>query len=105
MDEIDNGVKLMMSYSIRPDDAQAYYEYVLGHYIPVMQSKGLEVAEAWHTAYGDYPNRLIAFVARDHETVRQVIDDGSWDELNERLMELVTDFDYKIIPYKIGFQF
>lgn len=105
MDDIDNGLKLVLTYNIDPDEAQAYYQYVLGQYIPTMQGMGLEVTEAWHTAYGDYPNRLIVFVSRDKETLRQVLDGDSWDELNEQLFEYVTDFEYKVIPYKVGFQF
>jgi hypothetical protein len=105
MDPISNGLKLVMSYNIRPNDAQAYYQFVLGHYIPQMQSMGLEMAEAWHTAYGDYPSRLIVFVSQDEYTIRQVVNDAAWDELNDRLLQFVTDFDYKVIPYRIGFQF
>lgn len=105
MDENIGGLKLLLSYNIRPEGGQEYYEYVLGHYIPVMQSMGLEVTEAWHTAYGDYPSRLLAFVSRDRETVQQLMNDEAWDELNERLLQHVTDFDYKVISYKIGFQF
>lgn len=105
MDQIDNGLKLVMSYNIRPGDSQEYYQFVLGHYIPQLQSMGLEMSEAWHTAYGDYPNRLIVFVSQDQQTVWRVVNDLAWDELNDRLQQFVTDFDYKIIPYRIGFQF
>ena len=99
------GLKLLLSYNINPEEAQEYYTYVLGQYIPAMQSMGLEVGEAWHTAYGDYPNRLIAFISRDHETVLRVLDDEAWEELNEQLLQHVSDFTYKVIPYKVGFQF
>lgn len=105
MDEIDSGLKLLLSYNVRPEGAQEYYEFVLGQYIPVMQSMGLEVTEAWHTAYGDYPNRLVAFVSRDRDTVRRLMNDETWEELNERLLQYVTDFDYKVIAYRMGFQF
>jgi hypothetical protein len=105
MDQIENGLKLVLSYNIQPQGAQEYYQFVLGQYIPAMQSLGLEMAEAWHTAYGDYPNRLIVFVSRDQETARQAINDPTWDELNDRLLEFVTDFDYKLIPYRLGFQY
>jgi hypothetical protein len=105
MNTIDNGLKLVLSYDIRPDADQEYYQFVLGQYIPVMQSMGLEMAEAWHTAYGNYPNRLIVFVSRDRETIERVINDANWDDLNERLLEYVNEFDYKVVPYKIGFQF
>jgi hypothetical protein len=105
MDQIENGQKLVMRYNIRPEDAQSYYQFIIGQYIPVMQTLGMEVTEAWHTAYGDYPNRLIVFVSPDEQTARQVVNDPAWDELNDRLLEYVTDFDYKIIPYRVGFQF
>ena len=105
MDTIDNGLKLILSYSIRPETGQEYYQFVLGQYVPVMQSMGLDMIEAWHTAYGDYPNRLIVFVSKDRETMLRVINDANWDELNDRLLDYVADFDYKVIPYKIGFQF
>lgn len=100
-----DGLKLLLSYNIRLDEAQEYYTYVLGHYIPAMQSMGLEVGEAWHTAYGDYPNRLIAFVSRDRETVYSILTGNDWEELNEQLLQHVSDFTYKVIPYKVGFQF
>jgi hypothetical protein len=105
MDQIENGLKLVMRYNIEPESAQDYYQFIIGQYIPVMQTMGLEVTEAWHTAYGDYPNRLIVFVSRDDQTARQVVNDPAWEELNDRLLEYVTDFDYKIIPYSVGFQF
>ncbi len=105
MDPNDNGLKLVISYNIRSEEAQEYYQFVLGRYVPVMQSLGLEMAEAWHTAYGDYPNRLIVFVSRDGQTARRVVNDPAWDELNDHLLQFVTDFEYKLIPYEVGFQF
>lgn len=105
MDAIDNGLKLVLTYNIRPDGGQEYYEFVLGQYIPIMQSLGLEITEAWHTAYGNYPHRLLVFVSQDGDKVRRVVNDVAWDELNDRLLQFVTDFDYKVVPYRIGFQF
>lgn len=105
MSEIVGGLKLLISYNIRVDDAQDYYQFVLGRYIPALQSLGLEVSEAWHTAYGEYPNRMIGFVSRDKETMRTLLDDETWDDLNDQLLEYVTDLSYKVIPYTLGFQF
>lgn len=104
MAEIEDGFKLLISYNINLEDAQEYYEFVLGRYIPVMQALGLEMSEAWHTAFGDYPNRLIGFVSRDDELMREVLTGGTWEELNDELREHVTEFDYKVIPYRLGFQ-
>lgn len=99
-----NGMKLLISYDVRPDNMQAYYQFVLGRYIPVMQALGLEMSEAWHTAYGRQPNRLVAFVCRDPQTMRDVVDGDAWAELNDQLEEYVSDLRYKVIPYQEGFQ-
>jgi hypothetical protein len=100
-----NGLKLLISYNIRGDDAQAYYEFVLGRYVPVMQAMGLEMSEAWHTAFGAHPNRLIGFISRDPGKMVAALDDEAWGALNEELQEYVTEFSYKVIPYALGFQF
>jgi hypothetical protein len=105
MSEIDSGLKLLISYNINLDEAQEYYEFVLGKYIPVMQALGLEMSEAWHTAFGDYPNRLIGFVSRDGNSLRELMEGETWEELNEELQTHVTELDYKVVPYKLGFQF
>ncbi len=99
-----DGLKLLISYNIDIENAREYYEFALGQYIPTMQSLGLELSEAWHTAYGDYPNRLIGFVARDAGTMREVVHGETWEEMNDKLLEYVTDLDFKIIPYSLGFQ-
>ena len=105
MDPIDQGLKLLISYNIDLEDTGVYYQFVLGKYIPAMQSMGLEMSEAWHTAFGPYPNRLIGFVARDGDLLREVMAGETWAELDEELKELVTELEYKVIPYRLGFQF
>ena len=105
MSNISDGQKLLVSYNVRPSEGRAYYEFVLGRYIPALQALGLEVSEAWHTAYGNYPNRLIGFVSHDEATMIKVLNDENWDALNEQLGEYVTEFSYKVIPYQLGFQF
>jgi hypothetical protein len=99
------GYKLLLSYDVKPDNVQAYYQFVLGRYIPVMQALGLEMSEAWHTAYGNWPNRLIGFVARDEKSVNELVSGDTWAELNEQLEEYVSEFHYKVVPYEEGFQF
>ncbi|MFN2189204.1 MAG: hypothetical protein ACK2T3_10595 [Candidatus Promineifilaceae bacterium] len=104
MDENDFGVKLLISYNINLEVSQEYYRFVLGKYVPTMQSMGLELSEAWHTAYGPYPNRLIGFVSRDSEQLRELMSSDVWEELNEELLDHVSELDYKVIKYKQGFQ-
>ena len=104
MKESDSGYKLLLTYEVGSEQLQEYYRFVLGRYVPIMQAMGLEMSDAWHTAYGDFPNRLIGFVARDRETLEGILHNESWFALNEELQQFVTDFNYKVIPYREGFQ-
>ena len=105
MKESESGYKLLLAYDVSSEHLQDYYRFVLGRYVPVMQAMGLEMSDAWHTAYGDFPNRLIGFVARDTETLERVVENESWLALNDELRQFVTGFEYKVIPYREGFQF
>lgn len=103
-DEPVLGLKLLLSYDVNGENIQEYYQFVMGRYLPAMQSMGLQMIEAWHTAYGDLPNRLIGFVTPDHETMMKVLKSDDWDTLNTQLLEFVSDFSFKVIPYRGGFQ-
>lgn len=104
MKDVDNGLKLLITYNIDLDDTQGYYEFVLGRYIPEMQGMGLAMSDAWHTAFGEYPNRLIGFISPDSDVLRDVLGGETWEELTDELSNYVTELDYKVIPYKLGFQ-
>ncbi|MCA9961943.1 MAG: hypothetical protein R3E31_10875 [Chloroflexota bacterium] len=98
------GFKVLLSYEIKQDMLQDYYQFVTGRYIPAMQSLGFQMSEAWHTAYGNAPNRLIGFVCKDRLTIDDLLVSDIWFDINEKLESYVTDFNYKVIPYRGGFQ-
>lgn len=98
-------MKLLLSYDVKPEHAQEYYQFVMGRYIPVMQALGVQMKDAWLTGYGSFPNRLIEFVSRDEETMRALLTNETWTSLNDHLQKYVTDFSYKVVPYREGFQF
>lgn len=104
MDETTTAVKLLLSYEMKPEAQQEYYQFVMGQFIPTLQSMGLQMSEAWHTAYGDAPNRLIGFVCRDRQTMEELLDGETWDSLSDQLEKFVADLDYKVIPFRDGFQ-
>jgi hypothetical protein len=104
MDDILKYYKLILRYEVGSEKIQDYYRFVMGHYVPAMQGMGLEMTEAWTTAWGNGPGRQIAFVARDYDTVLKLLETEVWEELNDKLDEFVSDFDYKVVPYRQGFQ-
>jgi len=105
MDEPIQGYKLLLSYEISTNSMQDYYQFLMGQYVPTMQGMGFQMSEAWHTAYGHIPNRLLGFVCRDRQTVDALLSSETWHDLNEQLEKFVAEFSYKVIPYRSGFQF
>jgi hypothetical protein len=103
MDEV-NGLKILLTYDVIPERQQEYYQFIMGRYLPGLQEMGMQMSEAWHTAYGDSPNRLVGFVCSDSDTLNKLLESDLWLTLNEELESFVTDFSYKIVPYKGGFQ-
>ena len=63
------------------------------------------MSEAWHTAYGDYPIRLLNFVVEDYETITDALSSERWEELEEKLRHYVMNYTRKIISYQYGVQF
>lgn len=100
----ENGLKLLLEYDVNQDTLQEYYQFVMGQYVPALQSMGLQMSEAWHTAYGHAPNRLIGFVCGDRQTMDRLLTSEEWVDLNEQLEKFVTGLNYKVIPYRGGFQ-
>lgn len=102
--EVPMAYKLLLTYEVSEEHMQEYYRFMLGRYVPMIQGLGLEMSDAWHTAYGDSPNRLVAFVARERADIDKVLASSAWQSLTEELERFVTGFEYKVIPYREGFQ-
>jgi hypothetical protein len=98
-------IKLLLVYDIKPHREAEYYRYVLGEFLPTLQNMGLIMVEGWHTAYGDYPMRLIAFRADDETTMQKVLTSEEWRAAKERLLKLVRDYEQQVVVARNPFQF
>lgn len=104
MEDSGNGVKLLLEYEVGHETTQEYYQFVMGQFVPALQSMGLQMSEAWHTAYGNAPNRLLGFICGDWDTMNTLLDSELWQDLNTELEKYVSDLQYKVVPYRGGFQ-
>lgn len=98
------GYKLLVSYDVKPELLNEYRQFVLGQFIPFMGTMGLQISQAWHTAYGRAPNRLLEFVCRERDTVISLFQNEEWVTFHEQLEMFVEDLSYKVVPYKDRFQ-
>ncbi len=98
-------VKLLLTYDIKPHREAEYYRYVLGEFLPTLQNMGLIMVEGWHTAYGDYPMRLIAFRAQDEKAMQDALNSEEWRAAKQRLLKLVRDYEQRVVVARNPFQF
>jgi hypothetical protein len=98
-------VKLLLTFDPTPERREEYFRYVLGEFIPALEHLGLKMAEAWHTAYGEYPLRLTGFIAPDRDTMLEVLESKAFKDLEARLQEYVVNYRRRIVPVRRRFQF
>ena len=97
-------VKLLMTWDILPGREQEYFEFVVRDFIPEIQRLGMEPSDAWFTMYGNHPQIIAGAKIDNHQDLNSLLDSTEWLALTERLLNFVTDFSYKVVPARKGFQ-
>ncbi len=97
--------KLLLTYNVLPEHQEEYLNFMVNVFVPSLQRLGLTNAGVWHTAYGDYPSRLLVFVAEDKGTIDQALASKTWQDLEAKLEKYVTDYSRNVVPFQPGFQF
>lgn len=98
------GYKLILTYDVNGETLNDYHRFIMGKYIPTMQNLGMQIREAWHTAYGSAPNRLLTFVCEERHVVNDLMKNSIWLDLNEELENYVEGLTYKVVRYRDQFQ-
>jgi hypothetical protein len=97
-------VKLLMTWDILPGREQEYFEFVVRDFIPGMQRLGMEPSDAWFTMYGDQPQIQTSAQMATINSLQKVLASAGWQQLTQQLMDYVTNFEYKVIQARSGFQ-
>ncbi len=97
MTKRDPRYKLILTYDIQSGVQDTYFEFMLGELVPAVQSLGLQMGGAWHTAYGEYPLRLVEFIAEDSDALHAVLESKMWADLERRLHSYVVNYSKKIV--------
>jgi hypothetical protein len=96
--------KLLLTYNISLQHQEEYLQFMVKVFVPTLQKIGLENAGVWHTLYGNYPIRLLAFVAEEKD-MKEAMAGDSWKQIEARLKGYVTDYLCRVVPFEPGFQF
>ena len=98
-------VKLLLTYDIKAHRREEYYHYIIHEFLPKAQELGLLLEAVYETVHGNYPNRLVSFVARDRDTMQAALRHDIWDSIETKLGEYVTDYEKRMVRFKHSFQF
>ncbi len=97
--------KLLLSYNISPEQQDIYLRFMLNQFIPALQNLGIMNIGVWQTVYGDYPIRLLVFLAEDEATLERALESDVWRKMEKELKPLIRNYTRRIVPYEPGFQF
>ncbi len=90
-------IKLLMSWDIKSGLESAYFDFIVNEFAPGLLKLGVQPAEAWYTVYGSGPQILTGAVARDLETMNEILDSNEWHDLQGKLLVYVVNFEYKVV--------
>jgi len=96
--------KLLLSWDIKPGRDQEYFEFIVREFAPGITRLGLKPTEAWFAVYGDCPQILMEGITEDLDTMRALLASDTWQQLYEKLLTYVDDYQQKIVRANAGFQ-
>lgn len=101
-----DNVKLLMSWDINPSHEQEYFQFVVQEWVPGITRLGLEPTGAWFTQYSREKQSQIMTegIADDLETMRGILKSEEWQQLHEKLMEYVSDYEQRVVRVSGDFQ-
>ena len=105
MDTNTQPLKIILTYDILPGTGEVHYHFMVGRFVPLLQQLGFTDFQAWHTVYGDYPQRLVIFVAKNSQQVHALLISELWAELQQTLMQHVTNYQVRVLPAQTHFQY
>ncbi|MBN2304137.1 MAG: hypothetical protein JXQ72_06665 [Anaerolineae bacterium] len=97
-------IKLLLMWDIKPGRDQDYFEFMVREFAPGLNRLGLRPTEAWLALYGDCPQILMEGTVADLATMRQLLASDGWDDLHQKLLEYVDNYNHKIVRASAGFQ-
>jgi hypothetical protein len=93
-----------MTWDILPGREQEYFEFVVRDFIPGMQRMGMEPSDAWFTMYGEQPQIMAALQIASINALQRILDSSDWQDMVQRLLDYVENFNFKVVQARAGFQ-
>ncbi len=93
-------VTLIMTWDIKDEMEQEYFEFVVREWVPATTRLGLHTVAAWLTAWridDSVPLIRAEAVADDEDSMRNILKSTEWYTIQSQLMEYVENYSHKIV--------
>jgi hypothetical protein len=96
--------KLILRWDIQPGSESEYFEFMVSEFIPGIKKLGITEPGVWYTAYGEAEQILVSGMTETKELMLSMLQSNEWDRLQDKLVDLVSNYSQKILPASGGFQ-
>jgi len=93
-------VTLIMTWDIKENLEQEYFEFVVREWVPATSRLGLQPVAAWLTAWridDTVPLMRAEATAEDEETMHDILRSGEWHDILSQLLEYVDNYRHKVV--------
>lgn len=97
-------VKLIMRWDIRPEKDAEYSDFVANELIPNVETLGFQDIQAWLTVYGNCEQIVVSGNTETLDKMQDVVGSDVFEQIRDKLVELVDGFEMKVVPATAGFQ-
>ncbi|MFP4321391.1 MAG: hypothetical protein ACLFTK_02960 [Anaerolineales bacterium] len=97
--------KVIFTYDIKRGVQAEYRQFVLGTFVPGLQSLNLHIMRVYQTLHGDYPSRQAEFVAENRENMLNALQSEQFETLEAELIDYIYNYNRKVVKFRPGFQF
>ncbi len=97
-------IKLIMTWNIREGKEREYLQFLESEFQKALLEMGLQPTDAWYAVWGQGPQVLAGGVTEDMESMEEALRSETWSAFREKLGDLVTDLECKVVESTGGFQ-
>ncbi|GAB5491813.1 MAG: hypothetical protein Phog2KO_20280 [Phototrophicaceae bacterium] len=93
-------VTLIMTWDIKEDMEQEYFQFVVREWVPATSRLGLQPVAAWYTQWRideTVPMIRAEAIADDADTIHDILKDPDWHSIQAQLMEYVENYSHKVV--------
>ena len=96
---------LILTWDIRPGQEQKYSEFINNRLAPGLVEIGLPPSDVFYTTYGAAPQIMVILDVPNQATLKKAIHSERFAKLKQALMELIDNYDQRLIEAKTGSYF